>query len=878
MIKKMRKTKLILVLILLANMTIMTATSAPVSTQIIPPQTPSASDILVIDLEAGTNNQGALFQVNPATGTRTILTDFGNTAQGPLGLDPRGVTVEATGAILVIDQNAGTGGQGALFRVASVTGVRTLLSDFGNPAQGSLGSDPYGVVVEAAGTILVIDISARALFRVDPTTGVRTLFSDFGDATLGPQGATPADLAVESAGTILVIDWGVGTNGRGGLFRVDPTTGVRILLSDFGNSAKGPLGANPAGVAVETTGDILVTDLDAGTNHLLGLLFRVDPVTGVRTLLSDFGSSTQGPSGGNPWHMGVESSGTILVQDGCLGPNVCYGDLFRVDPATGTRMILTDFGNANQGPLGLNPSGVAIFTGLPPTVPVDLLQNGDFSQGLTHWTVIVQSGTATQTYNGPDWLNTRQLGPGWTDVQLVNEPGRTDVLDIVQTVDDGDGDWTGVSQTLDQEVSGFSELYFEADGKAMDQSLPGDGRAGGEYPVHFIIQYTDVTGVDHDAFLDRPVNPAWQQGFYYTAAGDPDGVLNPYSNLVTQNTWFHYTSPNLMNLSPAPKIIKTVRLFSSGWAYHGRIDNARLYGTPPPQVPVDLLQNGDFSQGLTHWTVIVQSGTATQTYNGPDWLNTRQLGPGWTDVQLVNEPGRTDVLDIVQTVDDGDGDWTGVSQTLDQEVSGFSELYFEADGKAMDQSLPGDGRAGGEYPVHFIIQYTDVTGVDHDAFLDRPVNPAWQQGFYYTAAGDPDGVLNPYSNLVTQNTWFHYTSPNLMNLSPAPKIIKTVRLFSSGWAYHGRIDNVRLYGSPPLGQPTTTTEEPKTTTEELTTTEEPKITITSPDETQETQPVETVTTTETEPIEGPLVPGFEVFPVFLAISFFLWFRQRRHRR
>jgi hypothetical protein len=71
------------------------------------------------------------------------------------GRPPAAQAQLAPGDILVIDQLAGTGGLGALFRVNPVTGVRTLLSDFGNAAQGPLGRLPFGVALEAAGTILV---------------------------------------------------------------------------------------------------------------------------------------------------------------------------------------------------------------------------------------------------------------------------------------------------------------------------------------------------------------------------------------------------------------------------------------------------------------------------------------------------------------------------------------------------------------------------------------------------------------------------------------------------------------------------------------------------------------------------------------------------
>lgn len=36
-------------------------------------------------------------------------------------------------------------------------------------------------------------------------------------------------------GNILVIDINAGAGGRGALFRVDPTTGARTVLSDFGS-------------------------------------------------------------------------------------------------------------------------------------------------------------------------------------------------------------------------------------------------------------------------------------------------------------------------------------------------------------------------------------------------------------------------------------------------------------------------------------------------------------------------------------------------------------------------------------------------------------------------------------------------------------------
>ncbi len=109
----------------------------PVQSQTFP------GDILVLDPTAGTGGKGALFRVDPTTGDRTILSNFGVGANQ--GISPLGVAVEASGTILVIDSNAGTGGLGALFRVDPTSGERTLLSNFGVGA--NQGSGPQGVAV-----------------------------------------------------------------------------------------------------------------------------------------------------------------------------------------------------------------------------------------------------------------------------------------------------------------------------------------------------------------------------------------------------------------------------------------------------------------------------------------------------------------------------------------------------------------------------------------------------------------------------------------------------------------------------------------------------------------------------------------------------------
>lgn len=335
----------------------------------------NATDVVVVDLNAGTDNRGALMRVDPSTGTRTVLSDFGNPSQGELGSGPLNLAVESSEAILVLDPEVNK-----LFRVNPITGQRTVLSNFSDPAQGPVPDNAaqngvLGIAVELSGEILVTALGAGthggfstppdALLRVNSVNGQRTVVSDFGKPAQGPPAWNSFGIAIEASGTILVTShWGQGLPGL--LLRIDPVTGQRTVLSDFGNPAQGGLAHFPSGMAVEASGTILVAaplagSTPAGAMSPGGALFRVDPGSGQRTLLSDFGNATQGATGSLLRTVAVEATGAVLVVDQDVddfGPGL--GMLFLVDPLTGQRTVLSDFGNPAQGS-GQAPWGVAII-------------------------------------------------------------------------------------------------------------------------------------------------------------------------------------------------------------------------------------------------------------------------------------------------------------------------------------------------------------------------------------------------------------------------------------------------------------------------------------------------------------------------------------
>lgn len=134
-----------------------------------------AGDLLVIVPIAGTIactigpvpiGCGALFVVNPETGQRTVLSDFGNPAQGSLGKLPTSVVVGRAGQIFVSTRSSADPAfvGGALFEVDPETGHRTLLSNF---AQGEIqGGFHYGLAVDAKGRVIA-NLFQR-LVRIDP--------------------------------------------------------------------------------------------------------------------------------------------------------------------------------------------------------------------------------------------------------------------------------------------------------------------------------------------------------------------------------------------------------------------------------------------------------------------------------------------------------------------------------------------------------------------------------------------------------------------------------------------------------------------------------------------------------------------------------------
>jgi hypothetical protein len=240
--------------------------------------------------------------------------------------------VTTDGKVLVVDQTLG------VLRIDLPSGDRTIVSS-AERGSGVLFGSPLDIAIETDGTILVADEEVRFLIAVDPVTGDRSQRNVDGGTPI----RAPKAVAIAPDGGIFVLD---------GFFSfihfVDPISGATELLStNFLGSVEG--------IAVSLGGNLLVT---RRTQPQAVLRFESDRSISV---VSQSAANGADPNDFvNPWGIAVEETGDILVGD------ISRHTLFRVDPVTGERSIVSGcvlFGTCEElvgdGPL-IGIRGVAV--------------------------------------------------------------------------------------------------------------------------------------------------------------------------------------------------------------------------------------------------------------------------------------------------------------------------------------------------------------------------------------------------------------------------------------------------------------------------------------------------------------------------------------
>ena len=187
-----------------------------------------------------------------------MVTGLTNPRQGPLGKSAHDVAEGPGGVICLVTSAGSTNNDGLLFEVNPVTGFRTVLSDFGNLGQGPSANPRWLVVPPIPNTVYVVNPGNvnNAVFVVDTSTGNRQILSDFDNPGQGPTETNVQGIAVDGTGQILVNG-----NNTDVLFSIDPNTGNRTIVTEYDNPGQGALGSFGEGIINATVATEMITQL-----------------------------------------------------------------------------------------------------------------------------------------------------------------------------------------------------------------------------------------------------------------------------------------------------------------------------------------------------------------------------------------------------------------------------------------------------------------------------------------------------------------------------------------------------------------------------------------------------------------------------------------
>ncbi|HVC32432.1 MAG TPA: FecR family protein [Chloroflexota bacterium] len=229
---------------------------------------------------------------------------------------------------------------------------------------------------------------------------------------------------------------------------------------------------------------------------------------------------------------------------------------YKVEVANGTTTVTVSDGSAtvsvgSHAVEALRGEWVKVPTGGIPSKPGpsihDLIANGDFSQGWEGW----QQGTRGVEDNVPGRIS-------------IGEEADRSFVEFERTGSDKHAE-DYIHKTLNEDVTDESTLKFNFQLRVQQQSLPGGGILGSEYPLIARVHYRDSAGNEAD----------WMRGFYIQTDKDHP-TTNGASVIANQWTDESYNLFDSSVVSPRPAEILWIEIAASGHEYSSDVTRVEL--------------------------------------------------------------------------------------------------------------------------------------------------------------------------------------------------------------------------------------------------------------------------------------------------------------
>jgi hypothetical protein len=310
---------------------------------------------------------GALFDIDPSTGNREVISAAGVFGTGPALINPTAITIDATGNIYVVAGSV-AGNFDEIYKIDPTNGNRTLFSGNGTGTGTAFQAITDITYNSASGNLLAADSANVAIFAVSTSTGNRSILSN--DST--PNGINPFEdptaIAYNSTAGIVEGDQFFDSSEDSALLKI-ATNGARTIFSDDTTPNAANQIGTVQGITNASNGNILVLDTFSdpsdGPNPPVLDSVATTGTPGNRTLLATLPTTDSANDSVSELGVAAGPRAIYVTQTGSLAVD---NQVLQVSGSTVTELAGNDIGSGPFFGTGLN-IGITVVPNTAPAAP-----------------------------------------------------------------------------------------------------------------------------------------------------------------------------------------------------------------------------------------------------------------------------------------------------------------------------------------------------------------------------------------------------------------------------------------------------------------------------------------------------------------------------